>query len=148
MLKYSFMTMILLFALFANGHAAPYVDHSNGVVTDQATQLMWQQEDDGEPSDWYAALDYCNDLVWPAGGYSDWRLPDMKELVSIVDYTAYDPAINAVFTSAKSSWYWSSTASLRLAWFVDFKTGLSSDFHKDYDHHGFPSRHFYVRCVR
>jgi len=143
MLKCSFMTIFLLFALLANGHTAQFIAHGNGVVTDQVSALMWQQQDDGVQRDWRAALHYCNDLVWPSGGYSDWRLPDKKELASIVDYAAYNPAINAVFIGAKSSEYWSSTPSSGgySAWYVNFSGGSVDDW-------GGKAALFYVRCVR
>ena len=62
-----------------------FVDNEDGTVTDNATGLMWQQSDDGNTYDWEEAMSYCENLN--LAGYSDWRLPNVKELQSIVDYT-------------------------------------------------------------
>ncbi len=62
-----------------------FVDNGDGTVTDTATGLMWQQDDNGEGLDWEYALAYAEDLV--LADHNDWRLPDVKELQSIVDYS-------------------------------------------------------------
>lgn len=60
-------------------------DNDDGTVTDLATGLMWKQDDSGYGMVWQDALTYCENLIY--AGYSDWRLPNAKELQSIVDYT-------------------------------------------------------------
>lgn len=91
------------------------------IVTDNATGLMWQQADDGYTYEWSDALDYCESMT--LGGYDDWRLPDNKELQSIVEYSKTEvPAIDTDFfdSTFNSSygggdfagdygWYWTST---------------------------------------
>lgn len=77
-----------------------FVDNGDGTVSDLATGLMWQQADDGLALDWQDALAYAEDMQ--LAGYSDWRLPNAKELQSIVDYSrspqsSYSPAIDPVF---------------------------------------------------
>ena len=69
---------------------ASYTDNGNGTVTDNVTGLMWEQKTaDGSSRDkdtthtWKDALAYCEDLI--LGGFSDWRLPNPKELERIVD---------------------------------------------------------------
>ena len=86
-----------------------YVDNKNGTVTDRASGLMWQQSDDGVKRDWPGALSYCSNQRY--AGYEDWRLPNIKELQSIVDYTRHDPAIDERFLrqSDRNAWFWSST---------------------------------------
>ena len=59
--------------------------NTDSTISDHATGLMWQQADDGMTRDWEDALDYAENLT--LGGYTDWRLPNAKELHSIVDYT-------------------------------------------------------------
>ena len=81
-----------------------FVDNNNGTVSDLATGLMWQKADNGNFYDWQGALDYAENLV--LSGYSDWRLPNAKELQSIVDYTrcpqvTSSAAIDPVFVSTE-----------------------------------------------
>jgi hypothetical protein len=80
----------------------------DGTVTDQATGLMWQK-DISEYSNymtWEKALAYCESLS--LGGYSDWRMPTVKELRSMVNYSLFYPAVDTTFFPEKSSRYWSS----------------------------------------
>jgi PKD repeat protein len=77
------------YVLYVRGNPAyghnQLVDNGDGTVTDLATGLMWQQEDSAVGLDWQAALAYAENL--DLAGHTDWRLPDAKELQSIVDYT-------------------------------------------------------------
>ena len=82
-----------------------FVDNGDGTITDHATGLMWAQDDSGVGFNWEEALalvEQKNSENYM--GYSDWRLPNVKELQSIVDYTrspdttgsaAIDPLFNA-----------------------------------------------------
>ena len=77
-----------------------FVDNGNGTVTDHATGLMWQQADSGAGMNWEDALAYADNLA--LAGCRDWRLPNAKELQSIVDYarspdTSASAAIDPVF---------------------------------------------------
>ncbi len=97
-----------------------FVDHGDGTVTDLATGLMWMQSDSDTTFNWEQALDYAGNLV--QAGYDDWRLPDAKELQSIVDYTRapdaqvpeqQGPAIDPIFDVTETeSWCWSGTTHL------------------------------------
>jgi hypothetical protein len=62
-----------------------FVDNGDGTITDEATGLTWMQADSGVGMDWPHALEYAEGLEF--AGYSDWRLPNAKELQSIIDYT-------------------------------------------------------------
>lgn len=78
-----------------------FVDNGDGTITDIATGLMWQQADDGNTYDWEAGLAYAESLT--LGNHSDWRMPNAKELHSIVDYsrspqTTSSPAIDPLFS--------------------------------------------------
>jgi hypothetical protein len=98
-----------------------FSDKGNGVVADTATGLSWTQKDSGKGMNWKSALAYCNAL--DTGGITDWRLPNAKELQSIVDYsrspaTTNSAAIDPVFSATKitdeagkTDWgfYWTST---------------------------------------
>jgi uncharacterized protein DUF1566/Big-like domain-containing protein len=122
-------------------NAPSYTDNSNGTVTDNVTGLIWQQSDDDSTRTWSAAGTYCDGLT--LGGNSDWRLPTVKELVSILDLGIYSPSINAVFTGTNSSSYWSSTtyaSDTSYAWLVFFDDGGVS--------YRVKTSSYYVRCVR
>ncbi len=98
-----------------------FVDNGNGTITDEATGLMWMQDDNGEGVLWQDALAYAEGKEF--AGYSDWRLPDAKELQSIVDYTrspattnsaAIDPLFNCSQITNEADeldypWYYTST---------------------------------------
>jgi len=81
------------------GNASSYTDNGNGTVTDNVTGLMWQQSPD---SDGDGDIDAADKLTYDqavAGadtlnlaGYSDWRLPTVKELYSLIDFRGTDPS--------------------------------------------------------
>lgn len=106
-----------------------FVDNGDGTISDEATGLMWMQADSGEGMDWETALAYAqaqNEANYL--GYNDWRLPNVKELQSIVNYNyapdaqdaAYDgPALDPLFSVSEITneagvadypYYWSSTS--------------------------------------
>jgi len=90
------------------------VDNGNGMVTDTSTGLMWQQATAGE-MDWESAISYCENLS--LAGYNDWRLPNTKELHSIVDYSKWRPTIDTLyFPNTVSSHYWSATTNSSLTY--------------------------------
>ncbi len=81
-----------------------FVDNDDGTISDLATGLMWQQADDGTMRDWENALSYAENLT--LADNSDWRLPNAKELQSIIDYTrspqtTSSPAINPIFSTTE-----------------------------------------------
>lgn len=93
------------YALYVRGNPAygknRLRSNGDGTVTDDATGLTWQQADSGKGFSWKDALAYAGSLV--LGGKSDWRLPNAKELQSLVDYgrspdTTRSAAIAPLFT--------------------------------------------------
>jgi hypothetical protein len=125
-----------------------YVDNGDGTITDTMSKLVWQQNDDGVARNWQSALAYCENLM--LAGSSEWRLPDIKELDSVVsiippDETYYLPAISTTyFPTTQNGDYWSSTTmegSSNYAWIVDFALG-------DIDTDGEKSGFKFTRCVR
>jgi len=62
-----------------------FIDNGNGAITDESTGLMWQKSDNGQGLVWKDAISYSENLV--LAGFSDWRLPNVKELQSILDYS-------------------------------------------------------------
>ncbi len=77
------------YVLYVRGNTAygknNFVDNGDGTVTDRATGLTWMKTDSGKAMNWSQALKYAENLNF--AGHSDWRLPNAKELQSIVDYT-------------------------------------------------------------
>ncbi len=65
-----------------NGHN--YLNNGDGTITDLDMGLMWTQLP-GASTTWDAALSYAENLS--LGGFSDWRLPNVKELQTLTDYT-------------------------------------------------------------
>ncbi len=61
-----------------------FIAYNDGTVLDEKTGLMWAAEDNGEDIDWYDAKNYCES--YRGGGYSDWRLPTIKELEGLYDH--------------------------------------------------------------
>ncbi|MBI5141644.1 MAG: DUF1566 domain-containing protein [Nitrospirae bacterium] len=119
-----------------------YIDHGDGTVTDKQTKLMWQQRDDGKERNWEDAKSYCNKLV--LAGRSDWRLPEIDELKSLIKEGVTLTIDSEYFPDTKSSSYWSSTSYTQLffslaAWYVDFGNGNVHYYGKLFND--------YVRCV-
>jgi Protein of unknown function (DUF1566)/YHYH protein/Abnormal spindle-like microcephaly-assoc'd, ASPM-SPD-2-Hydin len=116
-----------------NGHNL--VNNNNGTITDTDTKLMWTQIPSAAKS-WNDALLYAEALT--LGGKSDWRLPNIKELQSLVEISratataaTTSPCINrTLFPAATATAYWSSTsvkaATPSEAWLVDFGVTTSS----------------------
>jgi hypothetical protein len=113
------------YVLYIRGNTAygtnEFVDNGDGTITDNATGLMWMKNDNAAGVLWENALNYAESLE--ASGYTDWRLPNAKELHSIVDYTrspattnsaAIDPMFNCTSITNEAGetdypYYWSST---------------------------------------
>jgi len=143
---------IFLLMISSAGFAATtYKDNGDGSVRDKETGLLWQKCSMGQTTNvtcsgtattatWSAAMAYCENLT--LGGRSDWRLPSVNELKSLVDYSAYNPAINtSYFPATVASSYWSSSTSVgntTNAWYVGFYSGTDSDG---------KTSSYYVRCV-
>jgi hypothetical protein len=116
-----------------NGHN--YANNLDGTITDLDTGLMWTQVPATARS-WTAALDYAENLT--LAGYTDWRLPNIKELQTLVDFTlatattqngAQAPLNRVLFPTATTpaTAYWSSTVlrpggnnAATQAWLVEF----------------------------
>lgn len=99
-------------------------DNGDGTITDRATGLMWSKADSGKGMNWESALAWVQQKnAEKYLGHNDWRLPNAKELQSIVDYTrspntTRSAAIDPVFTctsitneagQADYPFYWTGT---------------------------------------
>ncbi len=102
-----------------------FADNGNGTVTDNLTGLMWVKAphaptDNNYTKNWATALTYCNGLDYAT--HTDWRLPNVSELYSLIDFGQSGPALPSVnpFTGIQAS-YWSSStraAVTTVAWQV------------------------------
>jgi len=121
-----------------------FTDNDDDTVTDNLTGLMWAQNANADGiKTWEEALTYCNGLM--LGEHTDWRLPNVKELQSLIDYGNSVPALPSghPFTIVQLYAYWSSTADAyysSFAWFVSLSYGSVYSGNKDY--------YFYVLPVR
>lgn len=132
-----------------------YVDNGDGTISDNSTGLMWMKDDNLEGVDWENALLYAENIEY--AGYTNWRLPNVKELQGIVDYnyspSATDdskigPAIDPLFTCTPIineagendyGYYWTGTSAcftsgepMYYAWYVAFGRAVNGeglDFH-------------------
>lgn len=123
---------------YEKGLTPRYTRASNS-ITDEVTQLMWQDDEVPDVTTLDKAITYCKNLS--LDGYTDWRLPTRIELVGLSDYSRYSPAINPIFQNTVSGAYWSSNIyvnNTQYVWVVTFRNGAQlPDLGASY-----------VRCVR
>lgn len=137
-----------------------YRDNGDGTITDRNTRLMWEKKSlDGGLHDVRSRFDwslaFSDRAIWDwlaevnaevnaeggtgFAGHHDWRIPNVRELQSLVDYGRFNPAVDPVFNSGAfagctvlacsntmADFYWSSTTHAQFdaaAWFVDFDSG-------------------------
>ncbi len=136
--------------------SSEFIDHGDGTVTHTATGLMWKKCLEGKtgancelvdpnvlsPVVWSWSLRQANDSTF--AGYTDWRVPNIKELASIVEISCYAPAINAsIFPNDPGKTVWSSSSYVNhtlYQWVMDFGYGIDYQLEK--------SGEYRVRLVR
>ena len=123
-------------------------DNGDGTITDLKTGLIWKQCLEGQSGSdcasgsaegftWQQALQRAQTLNSSGGfaGASDWRVPNIKELHSLVEHQCFIPAINLTrFPNASNHWLWSSSAvagSADNAWGVYFNGGSTDWYNED-----------------
>lgn len=116
-----------------------FTDNGNNTVTDNLTGLVWTKNanlgydcagPDAGAWSWDTAFygaGQCNSAVY--GGYNDWRVPNVRELHSLISFGAANPALPAghPFVNVQNNWYWTSTTvnwSTSNAWTLDMSSGL------------------------
>jgi len=117
-------------------------DSDKKVVLDKITNLMWQDDSTDNNNTYSGANTYCDDLN--LSGFSNWKLPSIQELNTIVDRGRANIAINSIFKNALNKWYWSKTihqGHLDSAWSVYFYTGQATYVTKI-------NSSIHIRCVR
>ncbi len=113
-----------------------FADNGDGTVTDNLTGLVWLKNAncDGKKM-WANALSFCNSIT--SGSWEeltdgsvagDWRLPNIKELQSLIDYGQQSPVlpVGHPFVNLQSDWYWSGTTCVHYtgsAWTVRMSYG-------------------------
>jgi len=149
------------------GATLSYTSNADGTITDNNTGLVWEKKTttcggdihcvDDDTYTWDTAftgfIDLLNDVansgVSCFAGHCDWRLPNIKELQSIVNYENVNPAVSPAFNDCANgsctaaSTYWSSTTYALIpagAWNVNFFDGFVDAIDKAVD--------FSVRAVR
>lgn len=113
------------------------------LIKDESTSLLWQDNIDSKELQitYYEAQEYCSKLA--IGSQKDFRLPTLRELLTLVDYSRFKPAILEGFTSVANEVYWSTTPFVDDAdkvWAVNFRDAKTDIIAKSYDRR--------VRCVK
>lgn len=131
------------------GAPLSYTDNGDGTITDNNTGLMWEKKSfDAGLHNWITGYRWSGDgsqeTIWDwiedvnaeggtgFAGYNDWRIPNVRELQSIVDYGRISPSIDPLFGPTAPSAYWTSTtdasAPAFFAWVVNFDASGSFPF--------------------
>ena len=123
-----------------------FLANGDDTVTHAITRLMWQQEPQVNFRTYSSAVSYCSSTSF--AGYTDWRIPSLKELLSLVDYKRFDPAFDPVvfdqISSGQSMWAHSLFLDTTTVWTMNAKEGRVVK-------HGAPSATVisaYPLCVR
>lgn len=122
-----------------------FTDNGNGTITDNLTQLVWQKVPSIGVYNWEQAIAYAEGLN--LASFTDWRLPNIKELQSLNDESVSNPSVNSTFFGSLGVHnYWSSTtlkpntANPASAWYWNTQLGITT-----YD---LKTNSNYVICVR
>jgi hypothetical protein len=133
--------------------SSEFVDHGDGTVTHTKTGLMWARCSEGSTGsscsgtattyNWKEAL-FSAESKGSYLGFTGWRLPSIKELVSLVENSCSSPAVNSgIFPGTENGSYWSSSiysSSQANAWTLYAVDGRTDNVAKNLD--------LYVRLVR
>ena len=119
-----------------------FTDNVNGTITDNITNLVWQKIHSTDSLNWEQSLTYADTAT--IGGYTDWRLPNIKELHSLNDENFVNPSVNnAFFSNVGVNKFWSSTSlpnQTTKAWYLSTQFGITTYDAKTVKH--------YIYCVR
>ena len=113
------------------------------IVYDKLTHIYWQDNKAAKKTigDYKDAKNYCENLN--LGGFDDWRLPHIYELVSILNYDRVNPYTFKAFKNIQSDWYWSSDLTSHQkdsAWLMEFNLGIPNWDLKEHK--------WFIRCLR
>lgn len=114
-----------------------FTDNNNGTLTDNYTGLMWQKTPIGKTYTWDSALFYASSFS--LAGFSDWRLPTIKELQSLNDPKLVNPSFDKnVFSNLVVGDYWASTSLFNTgskAWDINTQYGIVTQHDKTIAEH-------------
>lgn len=129
-----------------------FTDNGDGTVTDNLTGLIWLKDANCYGlRGWENALSDANALangtcsLSDGSSAGDWRLPNVRELHSLVDFSRHSPALPSghPFDNVQSNYYWSSTTfalNTSYAWYVYLSSGVVSCIYKTYTDYVWPVR--------
>lgn len=105
-----------------------FTNNGNGTITDNLTNLVWQQTALPDSLTWENALNYAD--TFSIAGINDWRLPNIKEIQSINDESRINPSVNTTyFQNIGVGRFWSSTTlpnQTSKAWYLDTHFGITT----------------------
>ena len=134
--------------------ASAFTNNNDGTVTHNLTGLIWKHCAEGQTWDGSTCTGSATTVTWANAltqaknatfaGHTDWRLPNKKELESIIEFCGYSPSINQIlFPATPTSVFWSGSSYVpdpSAAWGVYFGSGsILADVKSDGN---------YVRLVR
>ncbi len=130
--------------------AKSFYDNGDGTMTDRKTGLMWTKDANIASGTWPNALTYITTTVNTStkpGGYTDWRLPNINELKTMIHYGKTDSGswLNTTqgFTNVQSNYYWSSTTNAGTtanAWYVHLGNNYTGHVAKTNSYYVWPVR--------
>ena len=115
-------------------------DNVTGVIRDLNNDVLWSTDINDTAMNWQDSIGYCESLEH--AGSTNWRLPNINELKSIVDYSSIEPTFKSGITVSTGYSFWSSTTNVSAnnnAW------SLGSDFVIHYADKTVSQR---VRCIK
>ena len=138
--------LILIGISILNSFALIRFNRVNGAISDRNSKLEWQDDysDNNnieKQTTWRNSIDYCENLT--LNTKNDWRLPNITELISLVDESLYNPVVYSIFEHITPNNYWSSTSNANLydsSKIISFQNGTTTSHSKSYTN--------YVMCVR
>ncbi len=181
LMKWLWVFLVVIFPVLSNAQICKpesipattpvfqFKNNGDGTVTDTKTGLMWKRCGEGQV--WNSVTDGCDGSIvgytWKAAleqvqainnmggfaGYTDWHLPNVKELQSIVERQCYSPAINLTIFPNTSNTFWTSSIILGYgsryqASIIEFSNGDGGSWHLDKDKDNYHFGSIAVRLVR